>query len=106
MVNHMAVSKEDLAATSTQAFRAAKELYRCERVFLLQPERVVLDEQYQKLRSESRRLVGLLFGTGRQSERARVDDLLHEQLRLIGEFRAGIEAALEIRDYTSYRSNY
>jgi hypothetical protein len=95
-----------LTTNSTEVFLAAEELYRCERVFILQPQRVVLDERYRELRSENRRLVALLAGTGGQGERDRVDDLLRKQVRLIGEFRAEIEAAGEVHDYTNYRSNY
>jgi hypothetical protein len=106
MLDHGAVSKKDLTTNNTEAFLAAEELYRCERVFILQPQRVVLDEQFKELRAENRRLVALLAGSSRQNDRDRIDDLLHKQFRLIGEFRNGIESAGKIHDYTNYRSDY
>jgi hypothetical protein len=106
MANHRDINKEDLATNCADAILAVEELYRCERVFILQPQRVVLDEQYRRLRSEYRRLVSLLSGNRQQTERARIDDLLNEQLCLIAEFRAGLDAAGEIHDYSNYRANY
>ena len=106
MINHRGIGEEDLTTNSTEVFLAVEEFYRCERVFILQPQRVVLDEQFKELRLENRRLVALLAGTGRPSERDRIDDLLRKQVRLIREFRAEIEAAGEVHDYTNYRSNY
>jgi hypothetical protein len=102
MANHRGISKEDLATNCADAILAVEELYRCERVFILQPQRVVLDEQYGRLRSEYRRLVSLLSGNRQETERARIDDLLNEQLGSVAEFRAGIDAAGQIHDYSNY----
>jgi hypothetical protein len=97
---------EVMTTNNTEAFLAAEELYRCERIFILQPQRVVLDEQFKELRAENQHLLAVLAGSGRQDERDRIDGLLHKQLRLIGEFRRGIEAAGRIHEYTNYRSSY
>jgi hypothetical protein len=96
--------REELATKGTQVFLAAEELYRRERVFILQPQRVVLDEQFARLRSESRRLESLL-SRKQETEHAHIHILLSEQLRLLTEFKAGIDAAAEIHDYSNYRAN-
>jgi hypothetical protein len=101
MVSDRNISKEDLATNCADAVLAVEEVYRCERVFILQPQRVVLDEQYRRLRSEYRRLVSL-SGNRQQTEHTRIDDLLNEQLRLVAEFKAGIDAAGQIHDYSNY----
>jgi hypothetical protein len=99
------ISKKDLATNCAETVLAVEELYRCERVFILQPQRVVLDERYRRLRSEYRGLVDLLSGNKQQTESARIDDLVNEQLRLIAEFKAELDAAGEIHDYSNYRAN-
>jgi hypothetical protein len=87
--------------TGAKALLAAEQLYRCERVFILQPQRVILDEQFRTLLSKSRQLVSLLSEGGERSERTCIDDLHDELLRLVREFTIDIEEAGKIHDYTN-----
>jgi hypothetical protein len=103
--NSASAGRDELAAKGMEAFVAAEEIYRRERVFILQPQRVVLDEQFSRLRSENRRLITLLSGKHDGTEHARIDNLLAEQLRLVAEFKAGIDAAAQFHDYSNYRAN-
>jgi hypothetical protein len=101
--NIAGVSREELVTKGAEAFLAAEELYRRERVFILQPQRVVLDEQFDRLRSEHRRLKNLLSRKQSETSHAQIDNLLSEQLRLLTEFNGGIDAAAQIHDYSNYR---
>lgn len=102
MVDHTDINKEHLVISCSDAVLAVEELYRCERVFILQPQRIILDGQHRKLRSEYRRLLSLLHGNGQKTERAHIDDLLQEQLRLAAELKVGIDEAGQIQEYSNY----
>jgi ABC-type phosphate transport system auxiliary subunit len=99
------VTGEELATKGTKAFLAAEELYRRERVFILQPQRVVLDEQFARLRLDNRRLTKLVSGKQGPFEPSQIDKLALEQLRLLEEFKVEIGAAAQHHDYSNYRAS-
>jgi hypothetical protein len=74
-------------------------------LFILQPQRVVLDEQFERLRSESRRLEELLSRKQGEVADAHIDRLMADQLRLLTKFKAGIDAAVQVHDYSNYLAN-
>jgi hypothetical protein len=103
--NENAVTGEELATKGNEAFLAAEELYRRERVFILQPQRVVLDEQLARLNSDNQRLTKLVSRKQGRIGHTQIDNLATEQLRLLEEFKAGIDAAAHNHDYSNYRVN-
>jgi hypothetical protein len=77
------------------------KLYRSERVFILQPERVVLDEKFLEIRLE-------IEGLQENSSRREISTFAERQKKhetLICEFMTLLLEAEKVHIYSNYRAN-